>query len=168
VKQNNGSIAVESEPGKGTTFNIYLPRVQGIPDVLPMRHESGYLPTGNETVLIVEDEPSVRLVAAQILQNQGYEVLIASDGEEALRMARELTNQQIHLLLTDVVMPLMSGSQLAARFREIHPEAGILYTSGYNNDASVHPVVIDKGSLFLQKPFTPGVLARKVREVLDR
>ena len=134
---------------------------------MPMHDDSGYLPTGKETVLLVEDEPAVRDVAAQTLRLQGYTILEASNGVDALSLAGEYHGDQIHLLLTDMVMPLMGGAPLGEKFRGIYPDARVLYTSGYTDDALVSPGVRGPLSDFLPKPFTPGNLARKVREVLD-
>ncbi len=125
-----------------------------------------HLPRGNETVLIVEDEPSVRKVAVRILSNLGYTVFEAGDGEEALQVAKK-HNGEICLLLTDVVMPRMSGKELADQLRMITPGIRVLFVSGYTKDVIVHNGIIEEGTDLLQKPFSQEALACKVREVLD-
>jgi len=166
VRQSGGNIWVYSEPKKGTSFKIYLPRVDEPLDEL--REEIvKEIPCGNETVLIVEDEETVRKLAIRILKRQGYRILDASQGGEAFLLS-EKYKEPIHLILTDVVMPGMSGRQLAERLREIHPEAKVLYMSGYTDNAILHHGVLEPGLQFLQKPFTMEGLSRKVREVLDR
>ena len=157
-----------SEPGQGTTFEALLPRAGEEAQAVVGRAERGRLPTGTETVLLAEDEPMVRAVAAATLRRQGYNVLEASDGHEALSIARQLEGGGVHLLLTDLVMPLMSGMQLAQRLRAIHPGVGVLLTSGYIDEAIINEGGLEPGVEFLQKPFMPSVLTRKVREVLGR
>jgi two-component system cell cycle sensor histidine kinase/response regulator CckA len=166
VKQSGGHIWVYSEPGRGTTFKIYLPRVAQVAGPV----ESPPLPApsahGRETILLVEDETAVRDLARDILQANGYTVLEAGHGSEALRICERHAGP-IHLMLTDVVMPGMSGRQLADRLAPLQPTMTVLYMSGYTNNAIVHRGVLDAHTAFLQKPFTPDALARKVREVLD-
>lgn len=164
VKQHEGYIWVYSEPGQGTTFKIYLPRVREKPERLPRQDEEGYLPRGTETVLVVEDDPAVREVMVRILREQGYTVLEAASADEALQIAARA--EGIQLLLTDVVMPKMSGKALAERLRVIYPNLKVLYVSGYSDNAIAHHGIFEKGIAFLQKPFTIAALARKVREVL--
>lgn len=166
VKQHHGNIFVYSEIGKGTTVKIYLPQAEEKEEDLSRHSETEHLPKGNETVLAVEDEPSVRNVAVRILSKLGYTVLEASHGDETLQVAREHTGE-IHLLLTDVVMPRMSGKELADRLRMIHPEIRVLFVSGYTENIITHRGILDKEVHFLQKPFTQRELAFKVREVLD-
>ncbi|MGC8784731.1 MAG: PAS domain S-box protein [Armatimonadota bacterium] len=166
VKQAGGSIWVYSEPGKGTTFKVYLPRATGIPTVLPERVERRRVAGGNETVLVVEDNDAVREVAVAALQARGYRVLQAANGEEALELAQGLA-EPVHLLLTDVIMPGLSGAVLAAKLREIQPQVKVLYTSGYTENVIVHHGVLVEGTAFLPKPYRPAELARRVREVLD-
>ena len=166
--QSGGHIAVEIEPGRGTTFNVYLPKVDQPPDPLSARDDTGSLPVGEETVLLAEDEPLVREVAAHVLREQGYTVLEAANGHEALGIAQNADAKTIDLLLTDVVMPLMGGRQLADLLRQTHEGARLLYTSGYTDDAIVSRQLLEDGTEFMQKPFTPASLAWKVREVLDR
>ncbi|MCS6829910.1 MAG: PAS domain S-box protein [bacterium] len=166
VKQAGGSIWVYSEPGKGTTFKVYLPRVKDAPTPLPERLERREVQGGYETVLVVEDNDAVREVAIAALQAQGYRVLQAADGDEALRLVQSLA-EPVHLLLTDVVMPGMSGTVLAVKLREQYPHLKVLYTSGYTENVIVHHGVLEEGIAFLPKPYRPADLARRVREVLD-
>ena len=125
------------------------------------------LPVGSETILLVEDEPSVRNVTAALLRGQGYNVIEASNGTEAVRLATEPTGPCLHLLLTDVVMPLMGGLELAERVKDAHPEARVIYMSGYSDETMMRRNWPQGPDGFLQKPFTPGILARFVREILD-
>jgi CheY-like chemotaxis protein len=162
VKQSGGYIFANSELGQGTTFRIYLPQVED-----PLEHAS---PTqvalgGSETVLLVEDEESVRELVHETLASKGYKVIEADDGEAGLRLA-ESYEGTIDLLVTDVVMPGMGGCELAQRVGASRPQIKVLYLSGYTEDAIVHHGVLEPGTAFLQKPFTLQVLARKVREVL--
>jgi PAS domain S-box-containing protein len=167
VKQSGGSIFVYSEPGNGATFKIYLPRIdQPVSRGREQRAESETL-RGSETVLVVEDEEVVRKLIDQALRKYGYEVLEAASGAEALQVC-EAHRTRIPLMITDVVMPQMSGRELAARLRDRHPETRVLYMSGYTDDAVVRHGLLDASMSFLQKPFTPGVLVRKVRETLDQ
>jgi PAS domain S-box-containing protein len=166
VKQSGGYIWVYSEPGVGTTFKIYLPRVEE-----PMDEEKGKrlpqeLPCGGETLLLVEDEKDFRLVVGKALKKQGYKILEASNGGEALLICKE-QKDPIHLMLTDVVMPDMSGPQLAQRLRLIHPAMKVLHMSGYAHDAITHHGILEKGINFIQKPFSIEKLSEKVREVLN-
>jgi two-component system cell cycle sensor histidine kinase/response regulator CckA len=166
VKQSDGYIWVYSEPGQGTTFKIYLPRVEAAaepPAPKPMPPASL---RGAETVLLAEDEEAVRNLTRRVLEAHGYTVLVAANGQEALRLADSHTGP-IHLLLTDVVMPNMSGRQLAKRVVSGRHATKVLYLSGYTDDAIVQHGVLEPGIAFLQKPFTPQGLARKLREVLD-
>lgn len=166
VKQSGGHTAVYSEPGAGTTFKVYLPqaeeaaqsRVPGAPPAELLR--------GSETVLLVEDEEMVRVMTRESLQISGYTVLEAADGNEALRIY-EQHKGQIDLTLTDVVMPQMGGRELVERLRPLCPQMRVLYMSGYTDNAIVHHGVLEAGTAFLQKPFTPVSLTRKIREVLD-
>jgi CheY-like chemotaxis protein len=165
VTQSGGAIRVDSEPGQGAAFTIDLPRVDAPAD----QREAGVpaaAPHGSETVLLVEDEPEVRGLARDILHQQGYTVLEAADGDEALRIGRE-HGGPIHLLVTDVVMPLMGGRELADRLRAGRAETKVLYVSGYTDDAILHQGVSETAMAFLPKPFTASALAHKVRAVLD-
>jgi PAS domain S-box-containing protein len=166
VKQSGGYVAVSSEPGRGSTFQIYLPRVeaQGAPAT---RAPEAAAPTGSETILLVEDEDAVRVPARKFLEEHGYRVLEATNGEDALRVLQRHEGAPVDLLITDLVMPTMGGKELAQRFRALKPEAGVLYTSGYTTAAVGEDGTLEPGTAFLQKPFTPDVLARRAREVLD-
>jgi len=166
VKQSGGHIWVYSEPGRGTTFKIYLPRVEEAVTPSAARPCLPEPAWGHETILLVEDEQAVRNIARDVLQAQGYTVLEAKHGRDALLIS-ELYSGPIHLLLTDVVMPEMSGRELANRLAPLRPTMPIIYMSGYTDAAVVHHGVLDPGTIFLQKPFTPDALARKIRQVLD-
>ncbi len=166
VKQSGGYIWVYSEPGRGTTFKIYLPQVQEAPEALEVENISRSRVQGTETVLVVEDEESVRSLVRGILQAQGYTVLEARRGDEALEISARHKGP-IHLVLTDVVMPQMSGQELASCLATLHPESKVLYMSGYTDHAILHQGVLDPNTAFIGKPFTPDGLARKVRKVLD-
>jgi two-component system cell cycle sensor histidine kinase/response regulator CckA len=167
VKQSGGNIWVYSELGKGTTFKIYLQRVDEPLEELREKMVGEELPRGKETVLVVEDEEKVRKLIVEILGRQGYRVLEASHGDEAL-LIHEKQDGPIHLILVDVVMPGMSGSKLAKRLASLRPETKILYMSGYTDNAIVHHGVLARGVNYIQKPFTMDGLTRKVREVLDK
>jgi CheY-like chemotaxis protein len=167
VRQSGGFIWVYSEAGEGTTFKIYLPRVEELSTVeVPSTTTLEQL-QGVETVLLVEDEAAVRALTARMLREQGYTVLEAPDGEEALQLARANSEVTIHLLLTDVVMPRMSGIALAEQLKALFPTIKVLFVSGYTDNAIVHHGWLDPGIAFLHKPFSPAALARKVRDVLD-
>ncbi|MBA2735051.1 MAG: PAS domain S-box protein, partial [Acidobacteria bacterium] len=166
VKQSGGNIGVYSEEGVGTTFKIYLPRVVGQAKKSQTKDSLDDFPRGTETILLVEDEEMVRSLTRQILEECGYTVLEAQNGVEAISLC-EKQDCQIDLLMTDVVMPQMGGRELAERFALAFPQMKILFTSGYTDDAVVRHGVINEGTNFIQKPFTPDRLAHKVREVLD-
>jgi PAS domain S-box-containing protein len=167
VKQSGGEIWVYSEPGRGSTFKIYLPRVTDDKPKPARAAEPSPVERGEETLLLAEDEPGVRALARDVLRQRGYQVLEAMDVQDALRICREHPDR-IDLLLTDVVMPVMSGRELAERVAEIRPEIKVLYMSGYTDNIVVSHGVTSIDKEFLQKPFTPRSLARKVRESLDR
>jgi len=167
VKQSGGFIWVYSEPGLGTTFKIYLPRVDAAPEAGVATPALTASLRGTETVLLVEDAAAVRSVTHQALSRQGYTVLDAPNGAEALRIAADHPGA-IHLLLTDVVMPGISGRQLSDELTRLRPDTKVLFTSGYTDDAVVRHGVLESGIAYLQKPFTVDGLARKVREVLGR
>ena len=167
VKQSAGFIWVYSELGKGTTFKIYFPRIKdGSAERAADDRGSGEKPCGTETVLLVEDESAVRALACRMLRRRGYRVLEAADGFEALRIAEEFSGE-IHLLLTDVVMPKMAGSELVFRIGTVRPGIKVMYSSGYTDDAIVRHGALDPNVTFLQKPYTAEVLMRKVRDALS-
>ncbi|TAL10509.1 MAG: PAS domain S-box protein [Nitrospirae bacterium] len=166
VKQSDGYIWVYSEPGLGTTFKFYLPRSTSLSDKVQADVERTQIPQGTETILLAEDEDVVRTLVGSILQDGGYTVLAASHSEEAFRISGR-HDGTIDLMVTDVVMPGMSGRELAERLASLRPQMKVLYISGYTDDAIVRHGVQAEGTAFLQKPFTPDVLLRKVREVLE-
>ena len=168
IRQSGGHIDVSSELGKGTTFKIYFPRSGGSARVatrsLP---QAGPVCRGTETLLVVEDEPSLRDLAHGVLRAQGYNVLTAPNGQDALRVAREHKGPPIALVVTDVIMPQMGGKVMAEWLKTTYPDLKVLFTSGYTEDAIAHHGVLDRGVEFLPKPYSPASLARKVREMLD-
>lgn len=166
VKQSGGNIWVYSEAGKGTAFKIYLPRVDEPRDVGFAHGGSTPAPHGTETILLVEDEEQVRRIVHEILETQGYQVLVAVNGEEALAIAQQHEGE-IDLMITDVVMPQMGGRESVERLSPLRPRMRVLYMSGYTDDAIVRHGLIDEQLQFIGKPFTADALARKVRTVLD-
>ncbi len=167
VQQSSGHIGVYSELGKGTTFKVYFPRVEQPLDVAASAVPTGPLPRGTETLLVVEDERSVRHLAREVLVAQGYEVLSAANGQDALQVARAHRGAPIRLVVTDVIMPLMGGKVMAEWLQATYPDLKVLFTSGYTDDAIAQHGVLDPGVAFLPKPYTPASLARKVRATLD-
>ena len=165
VKQSGGYIFVHSEVGRGSTFKIYLPRVDASADTVEVAKPAQELPRGSETILLVEDEPGVRELVRDALRLHGYTVLEARHGIEALLVGNQHPGT-IHLLITDVVMPQMSGREVADCLRPIRPGIKVLYMSGYTENAVIHHGVLDPGTSFLQKPFTPDTLLQKVGDVL--
>ncbi len=166
VKQSGGNIWVYSELGKGTTLKIYLPRVEQTSELPEPGAAPVELPRGSETVLLVEDEEMVRALAQAILERYGYRVLAARNVQDALRFAQE-SQEPIHLLLTDTIMPVMNGPELAKQFRSIRPESKVLFMSGYTDKVIAYTATLEPGTAFLQKPFTPQTLTQKVHEVLN-
>jgi two-component system, cell cycle sensor histidine kinase and response regulator CckA len=165
VKQSQGWIELSSEPGRGTSFKIYLPRILSDLPVQPdARAGSGAL-EGTETVLVVEDQDEVRAFAAGVLRSYGYNVLTAADGPKALALAEQHADP-IHILLTDVVMPGMSGRQLADELRAQRPEMRILYTSGYSQDVIANRGVLDADVAYLAKPYSPELLGVRLRQAI--
>jgi two-component system, chemotaxis family, CheB/CheR fusion protein len=167
VKQSGGHVWAYSELGQGTTFHIYLPPVPEEESAAAPAAASGQaLPKGSETVLLVEDEPMVRRLSQEILEEAGYRVAPAANGLEALQILKSFKDP-IHLLLTDVILPQMSGRELADRIAQQRPEVRVLFMTGHTEDAIVHHGVLEPGIALLQKPFTPPALVQKVRSVLD-
>jgi PAS domain S-box-containing protein len=166
VKQSGGYIWVYSEPGLGTTFKIYFPRVLAPVEPLPAVRIDPSHPQGSETILLVEDEESIRSLVLDILAKGGYKALEAGSAQQALEISRDY-DDVIHLLLTDVVMPHMSGREVAEQITKARPSTKVLYMSGYTDHAIAHHGILRPGVPFLQKPFSPEALANKVREVLD-
>jgi CheY-like chemotaxis protein len=168
VKQSGGSIWVYSEPEQGSCFKVYLPTAGAAEYQAEEAPHAAAVPFtgGTETVLVVEDQPDVAAVSCEMLTAYGYRVLEASGGAEAIAVSERYAGP-IHLLLTDVVMPEMSGRQVAARLRTTRPDLRVVYMSGYTDNAIVHHGVLDSGLAFVQKPFSSTALATKLREVLD-
>jgi signal transduction histidine kinase len=167
VQQSGGHIEVQSKLGQGTTFKIYFPQVEQavarqakpVETILPSR--------GTETLLLVEDDPSVRHLACSILEGQGYTVLRANNGQDALHVAQNHKGLPIRLVVTDVIMPVMSGKVMAEWLKATYPDLKILFTSGYTDDAIAQHGVLEAGVAFLSKPYSPATLASKVRAMLD-
>ena len=166
VKQNDGFINVYSEPGQGSTFKIYLPRYQARADSSPEKVKRPPITRGDETILLVEDEPAILKMTTRILEGLGYRVVAASSADEAIRIAQDYADD-IHLLLTDVVMPEMNGRDLAKNILTLHPNLRRLFMSGYTANVIAHHGVLDEGVNFIQKPFSREQLGAKVREALD-
>jgi CheY-like chemotaxis protein len=167
VKQSNGYIWVYSEAGVGTTFKIYLPPVAEHAPSPVAKNSKSEIKHGKETILLVEDEEMIRNLTRQILEMQGYTVITAVDGSKGLS-AYEHHTETIELLLTDVVMPGMSGPEMAQRIESIRPGTKVIYMSGYTDDTMLSHGILSEDTDFLQKPFTPLTLCAKIREVLDR
>ncbi|MBI4465481.1 MAG: PAS domain S-box protein [Acidobacteria bacterium] len=165
VKQSDGYIWVYSEPGHGTTFKIYLPWVEATEQVSQVRRAAEPSPRGSETVLVVEDEPAVRELAREFLESSGYQVLDADGGAAALELVKHHSGP-LHLLLTDVIMPKMSGKELVAELAKLLPETKVLYMSGYTDEIIGNLGILESVTQFVQKPFTRDALANQVREVL--
>lgn len=167
IRQSGGHILVESEVGKGTTFKVYFPRVDQPLDAGSDPTPSAPLQGGTETLMVVEDDPAVRFLACGLLETQGYEVLSAINGQDALHVAQSHKGAPISLVITDVIMPLMGGKVMAEWLKATYPDIKVLFTSGYTDDAIAKHGVFEPGVAFLQKPYTPRILTRKVREMLD-
>jgi two-component system, cell cycle sensor histidine kinase and response regulator CckA len=166
VKQSGGAVWARGAPGEGATFTIALPRAVGTSERPETAAVASPAAAGTETVLLVEDDDNVRRLLTHVLQKRGYKVLDASSGEEALRIF-EMRKAEIHLVLTDMVMPRMSGRELAERLRQARPEVKVIFMSGYTDDVLVRTGALSPGMSFLQKPLRPDALAAKVREALD-
>ena len=166
VKQNNGILNEYSEPGHGTTFRIYLPRHADEAVAVEAGQEKSAT-RGSETILVVEDEPAILALTKTMLERLGYQVLVASSPGQAIQVAAEYTGQ-IHLLMTDVVMPEMNGRDLASQLSSTFPALKKLYMSGYTANVIAHHGVLDEGVIFIQKPFSKSDLARRIRAALDR
>jgi len=167
VKQSGGEICVRSELGKGTVFEVYFPRFETAPEELDPHVRVREVPRGSETVLLVEDDANLRTLAVRVLKNYGYEVLVAGEGFEALSIASD-PHTLIDAIVTDVVMPRMNGRELVERLAASRPDLKVLFMSGYTDDDVLRRGVLHGEAAFLQKPFTPEQLGRKIREVLDR
>jgi PAS domain S-box-containing protein len=167
VQQSGGHIEVDSEVGKGTTFKIYFPRVDKPLDDASGPSQDGPMPRGTETLLLVEDEASVRHLTWHLLESLGYRVLRANNGQDALQLVHEHQGPPVRLVVTDVVMPRMGGKVMADWLKTTYPGIKILFTSGYTDDALAKQGVLEPGVAFLSKPYTPATLARKVRTMLD-
>src|SRR5208283_3730781 len=165
VKQNEGFIYVASEPGKGTTFKIYLPRFEAETALDLPGEVAGKPPTGTETILLVEDDEAILNLSKMILENLGYTVLAALAPGQAIHLVQDHPGD-IHLLVTDVVMPEMNGRELAGQLGAIRPKLKCLYMSGYSADVIAHRGILDEGVNFIQKPFGSDDFASKVRQVL--
>ena len=155
-----------SEPGQGATFKVYLPRVEPGGEPLAARPSPASALGGTETILLAEDEAAVRNLARRVLEKHGYKLLLAATGRDGVQLATQHAGP-IDLLVTDVVMPEMGGRELAQRLAALQPGLKVLYLSGYTDDMIVRHGVLEAGVAFLQKPFTPDTLLRKIREVLD-
>jgi CheY-like chemotaxis protein len=166
VKQSGGYIWVYSEPNRGTTFKIYLPRVDQPAERAADEKRSSHVQRGSETILLVEDDPQLRQLSSSVLAHCGYNMLVAATPEEGLDICKA-NHSDIRLLVTDVVMPRMNGRELAERILKVCPKVRVLYISGYTSNAIVHYGVLEEGLWFLPKPFSLSALVAKVREVLD-
>jgi signal transduction histidine kinase len=167
VKQCGGCIEVESEVGRGSIFRVYFPRLAKANAPVAADARIGPAPRGNETLLLVEDEPAVRHLAAHVLRSLGYNVLSASNGQEGLRVAQDHKELPIHLVITDVIMPRMGGKVMAEWLKATFPDLRVLFTSGYTEDTIARGGPLEAGVNFLPKPYTPSSLAHRVREILD-
>jgi CheY-like chemotaxis protein len=168
IKQSGGHISVQSDPAQGTVFRIYLPQVEPPAAAAVQRLDSPEMPRGSETILLVEDDPALREMAGTLLRRLGYTVLAAAHGTEALELQEKAGPGVVDLLLTEVVLPRMSGRELCGRLRAVEPRLRILFTSTDPNAGILAGGVRATGAGHLQKPFTPAALAKKIREVFDQ
>jgi two-component system cell cycle sensor histidine kinase/response regulator CckA len=166
VEQNRGYLTLQTEVGKGTTFSIYLPQIEGAAPQDVIEDDEADLPTGNEVILLVEDEDYIREFVADILEEHGYRVLQAEDGQDALDLIHE-TSPTIDLLFTDVRMPNIKGPELAERMLKIYPDLRVIFVSGYADDKRIREGIPSLQSDFVQKPFNVPTLITKVRTILD-
>jgi DNA-binding NtrC family response regulator len=164
VKQHDGFVNVYTEPGQGTTFRIYLPAAAGAPEPRPAAATEP-VPRGTETILVAEDHEGLRELAHRALTSQGYRVILASDGQEAVQLFRAHSNE-IHLVILDVVMPVLSGPGAYSQMCAIRADLPVIYTSGHTAESAL--LKIEEGGVFLQKPYPPQILGRAVRSTLDR
>jgi two-component system cell cycle sensor histidine kinase/response regulator CckA len=165
VRQSGGHLVVRSEVGRGTTFQVYLPHEEGDGDEVPL--PARWTAPGRGTVLLVEDEEAVRDAVRRVLERSGYTVLVMDNGEEALRLCQQCADP-IDILVTDVVMPRMNGRELSERVTALRPEIRVLFMSGYTDDVISQHGVLAPGTEFIQKPFSPEALARRVGELIAR
>jgi CheY-like chemotaxis protein len=163
VRQAGGAIWAYSEPGRGSTFKVHLPKVDAAPETPHAAEVNVAAPRGRETILLVEDEAQIRDVAARALQAQGYTVLVAADGAEAVRIGRERM-RDIDVIVTDLVLPLLGGREVVARLRRLRPELPVVYMSGYAPGSIPDREIVDRHAAFLPKPFTPQTLGVRVRD----
>jgi len=166
IKQSEGFIWVESEPGKGSTFKIYFPRIEMDAKDLPAPDIEEKALRGHETILLVEDEDMVRELTVRILEEKGYQVLESSRGEIAMEVSKKYKSP-IDLMITDIVMPGMGGKKLVQKIKKHRPQLKILYISGYTDEIISQHGVLEEGTHFLQKPFLPQSFLTKIREILD-
>ncbi len=166
IKQNKGAIIIDSVIGEGTEFKIYFPALDQVAEDHSFKIDDNDLPSGNETILLTEDEESIREFVLDILEEYGYTILEAENGTEALEIAKKFTNP-IHLLLSDVVMPSMNGQQLAEALKDVHPETKVMFMSGYTESTAIQKGILELKTGFLQKPFSANDLITKVRDVID-
>lgn len=167
IRQSDGYIEVDSQVGRGTTFKVYLPRAEAeMMPATPRPEARTAMPAGQETILVVEDDATIRKLIHDVLHRQGYTLLRAQNGQEALGLSSRHTGP-LHLLLTDVILPGMSGKELAAQLSQSHPDLKVIFMSGYTDDIISSSGELSQNVNFLQKPFSFMDMTRKVRDVLD-